>query len=288
MRTPESRQGGIAQRRRQGLADSPAKVANSHTTVSLRAASPAFRLPIGGPALVDGGRPHTRSVDRDEVQRRAAEGGRRWRANLTAEEKQAHYQRSTETRRRNKAARALQDAEQNQADTVRNERRLKRKQERLLGSVWQERRVERDRRRKAVQVAARIERRTAVFWSYVDVAGHGECWQWLGSVYKGYGSFNWMGSPNGAHRVMWLVTHGVIPDGLVVDHLCERKLCVSPYHLEPVTDAENKSRRGIRRPPDRRRLGTIPEFTSFAYRRRRRVEMLAGRALLNWRPPEFE
>lgn len=40
--------------------------------------------------------------------------------------------------------------------------------------------------------AAYIENRTAVSWSYVDVASLDECWQWLGSVYDGYGSFYWL------------------------------------------------------------------------------------------------
>lgn len=226
-------------------------------------------------------------MDRDQVQRRAAEGGRRWRESLTAEEKQAHYERSAETRRRNKTAWAMQEAEQRQVDKVRQERRRRPEQQSQTDAARRERRITREERRQASKAAAYLEKRTALFWSYVDVAGADECWQWLGSVYTGYGSFYWVDRPQGAHRVMWLVTHGYIPAGFVVDHLCERKPCVSPYHLEPVTDAENKARRGVRRPADRRRLATISEFTSSAYRRQKRGEMLAERTLTNWCPPSF-
>ncbi len=213
-------------------------------------------------------RTDTHQMDRDEVQRRAAEGGRQWRQRLTPEDQQALYQRASETRQRNKAARTALEAEQRQADAVRHASRLKREQQ-----------------RQASKAAAYIEKRTAVFWSYVDIASTDNCWQWLGSVYSGYGSFYWIDSPQGAHRVMCLVTYGSIPEGLVIDHLCERRQCVSPYHLEPVTDAENKARRGAGRPIDRRRPATIPEFTSSTYRRERRAEMLAQRAETNWRLP---
>lgn len=60
-----------------------------------------------------------------------------------------------------------------------------------------------------------------------------------------------------AHRAAWLVTHGEIPDGMTLDHLCHtadptcpggvadpHRRCCNPAHLEPVSLAENK-RRGL-------------------------------------------
>lgn len=35
---------------------------------------------------------------------------------------------------------------------------------------------------------------------------------------------------------------GPIPDGLHLDHLCRNIICVSPDHLEPVTNEENVRR----------------------------------------------
>ncbi len=40
----------------------------------------------------------------------------------------------------------------------------------------------------------------------------------------------------------WELLNGKIPDGLVIDHLCENMACVNVQHLEPVTKEENTSR----------------------------------------------
>lgn len=55
--------------------------------------------------------------------------------------------------------------------------------------------------------------------------------------------YNIGGKP--AHRVVYERTHGPIPDGLTVDHICRNKGCTTPSHLEAVTAAEN-TRRGNR------------------------------------------
>jgi hypothetical protein len=45
-----------------------------------------------------------------------------------------------------------------------------------------------------------------------------------------------------AHRVVFEMYGGVIPDGYELDHLCFNPSCVNPAHLEPVTKAENMRR----------------------------------------------
>ena len=73
-----------------------------------------------------------------------------------------------------------------------------------------------------------------------------DCWLWTGAVQSaGYGNTG----QGLAHRVVYTETHGVIPEGLEVDHLCSNKLCVNPEHLEAVTPAENKRRARALRPP---------------------------------------
>jgi hypothetical protein len=47
-----------------------------------------------------------------------------------------------------------------------------------------------------------------------------------------------------AHRLVYESLVGPIPDGFHIDHLCRNTRCVCPWHLEPVTPAENV-RRGI-------------------------------------------
>jgi hypothetical protein len=81
------------------------------------------------------------------------------------------------------------------------------------------------------------------FWVRVDKSG--ECWIWLGAKRPtGYGVVY---VPDGqtttsAHRVAYVLSGGVIPDGLHVDHLCRNPSCVNPDHLEPVTPRENVHR----------------------------------------------
>lgn len=42
-----------------------------------------------------------------------------------------------------------------------------------------------------------------------------------------------------AHRVAYETEYGVIPEGLVIDHLCRNGLCVNPKHLEAVDNVTN-------------------------------------------------
>lgn len=79
-------------------------------------------------------------------------------------------------------------------------------------------------------------------FKFVDV---GDCWQWTGSCDKdGYGKFRFNNRHFRAHRFVWELLVGPIPDGLVIDHLCRNTGCVNPDHLEPVTNEENL-RRGL-------------------------------------------
>lgn len=70
------------------------------------------------------------------------------------------------------------------------------------------------------------------------------CWWWTGTpTLYGYGRVWVEGiSSSNAHRVVYTLLVGTIPDGLVIDHLCRNKLCVNPRHLEPVTQGENVRR----------------------------------------------
>lgn len=66
------------------------------------------------------------------------------------------------------------------------------------------------------------------------------CWLWRGSVKKdGYGRIG----ATVAHRAVYEVLVGGIPEGLELDHLCRVIVCVNPRHLEPVDRLENMRRR---------------------------------------------
>lgn len=78
------------------------------------------------------------------------------------------------------------------------------------------------------------------FWGKVDRGGPTECWIWTGFISPtGYGR----SSRGIAHRLAYELTHGPIPEGLTIDHLCRNKACQNPAHLELVTAAENTRRR---------------------------------------------
>lgn len=67
-----------------------------------------------------------------------------------------------------------------------------------------------------------------------------DCWHWLGCLdSKGYGQIMFHRWRQSVHRVAYEHMVGPIPEGLTLDHLCGRKNCVRPEHLEPVTHTEN-------------------------------------------------
>lgn len=66
------------------------------------------------------------------------------------------------------------------------------------------------------------------------------CWLWIASKSKnGYGKIVFEKKHTSAHRVIYQHFKGLIPKGMVIDHLCRNKICVNPSHLEAVTQKEN-------------------------------------------------
>ena len=72
------------------------------------------------------------------------------------------------------------------------------------------------------------------------------CWLWHGARGKeGYGLIS-RSSRKVAHRVVWEQEFGPVPDGQVLDHVCRRRHCVNPMHLDPVTQSTNERRKSWR------------------------------------------
>lgn len=72
---------------------------------------------------------------------------------------------------------------------------------------------------------------------HIDASG--DCWEWIGTISpEGYGYLGvkidgkWRNRR--AHRLVWTALCGPIPGNLPLDHLCRRRSCVNPDHLEPV------------------------------------------------------
>lgn len=92
------------------------------------------------------------------------------------------------------------------------------------------------------------------FWTRVEKTG--SCWFWKGGGSKfGYGWVNWRGERKLAHRFVYELVFGPIPDGLSIDHICHNadptcldweacphRRCVNPDHLEAIPTVENVMR----------------------------------------------
>ncbi len=77
------------------------------------------------------------------------------------------------------------------------------------------------------------------FWVKVDKNGPEGCWVWTKATNDlGYGWFSFNRQPHLAHRIAWMLTHGEMPNGLVL-HSCDNPPCVNPNHLRVGTDQDN-------------------------------------------------
>jgi hypothetical protein len=68
----------------------------------------------------------------------------------------------------------------------------------------------------------------------------GPCWVWTGStVGSGYGQIEHQHRHWRVHRLVYVLTHGPIPDGLDVLHSCDNPPCCNPAHLRVGSKPQN-------------------------------------------------
>jgi hypothetical protein len=71
------------------------------------------------------------------------------------------------------------------------------------------------------------------------------CWLWTGSKFTDAGTYPRIYIQRKgvrAHRFSYEIFIGPIPEGMTIDHLCRKTMCVNPLHLEVVTQSENSKR----------------------------------------------
>jgi hypothetical protein len=88
------------------------------------------------------------------------------------------------------------------------------------------------------------------FWEKVERRGTSDCWPWVGKVTTaGYGQISRGRNADGlvgAHRLAYELSNGTIPDGLIIRHRCDNRICVNPGHLEVGTHLDNMRDRAQR------------------------------------------
>lgn len=86
------------------------------------------------------------------------------------------------------------------------------------------------------------------FWEKVGTHDINGCRDWTAARFQGgYGAFRLGGKQQKAHRVMWMLHYGEIPEGMLVCHTCDRPPCVEIGHLflgTPQSNMDDKVRKG--------------------------------------------
>lgn len=80
----------------------------------------------------------------------------------------------------------------------------------------------------------------AQFWDRVAAPDRRGCRAWLGARSStGYGNIRWQQRQRGTHAVAWELAYGPIPEGHLLRHKCDNRICCEPTHLLTGTHDDN-------------------------------------------------
>lgn len=82
--------------------------------------------------------------------------------------------------------------------------------------------------------------REALFWASATRDPETGCLVWSKAVSRdGYGKVTFNSQRFRAHRLAYELSHGPIPNGLLVRHTCDNPRCINPQHLQVGTVRDN-------------------------------------------------
>lgn len=71
----------------------------------------------------------------------------------------------------------------------------------------------------------------------------GDCLLWTGRKHRGYGRMWVDGKETLSHRYAWQRVHGLIQEGIEIDHICHNRACVNVEHLRLASKSQNQQNR---------------------------------------------
>lgn len=84
---------------------------------------------------------------------------------------------------------------------------------------------------------------SARFWAKVSIPDpESGCMLWTAAKAVGYGRFKIDGTLYQAHRLVYQYYVGPNHDDVVIDHICHKRACVNPTHLQVLSREENSSK----------------------------------------------
>lgn len=94
-----------------------------------------------------------------------------------------------------------------------------------------------------------LDEAVGLFWSRVRILDEQDCWPWL--RYRdqdGYGETRFMGKPDKAHRVAYMLWNDLteLEGGVFILHNCDEPSCCNPAHLRAGDHADNMRDRAER------------------------------------------